>query len=63
MLNTGFIDASSLGAAGIQIGDKKYISIGGIPGECLRGKKGAGGCTVKKTVSAMVIGIYDGGVQ
>merc|ERR1712032_856015 len=33
----------SVAASGIRIGDKKFISIGGIPGECLRGRKGAGG--------------------
>ena len=53
----------SVAASGIRIGDKKFISIGGIPGECLRGRKGAGGCTIKKTNTAMVIGLYDEGVQ
>ncbi|QDZ20291.1 profilin [Chloropicon primus] len=63
ILVTGFSDPGAVAASGIRIGDKKFISIGGIPGECLRGRKGAGGCTVKKTNTAMVIGIYDEGVQ
>ena len=60
---TGFTDPGAVAASGLRIGDKKFISIGGIPGECLRGRKGAGGCTIKKTNTAMVIGIYDEGVQ
>ena len=57
------LSQGAVAASGLRIGDKKFISIGGIPGECLRGRKGAGGCTVKKTNTAMVIGIYDEGVQ
>ena len=53
----------AVAASGLRMGDRKYISIGGIPGECLRGRKGAGGCTIKKTNTAMVIGIYEEGVQ
>eukprot|EP00215_Chloropicon_roscoffensis_P000957 CAMPEP_0198465338 /NCGR_PEP_ID=MMETSP1456-20131121/3270_1 /TAXON_ID=1461544 ORGANISM="Unidentified sp., Strain RCC1871" /NCGR_SAMPLE_ID=MMETSP1456 /ASSEMBLY_ACC=CAM_ASM_001119 /LENGTH=132 /DNA_ID=CAMNT_0044191181 /DNA_START=74 /DNA_END=472 /DNA_ORIENTATION=+ len=60
---SGFSDPGSVAAGGIKIGDRKFISIGGIPGECLRGRKGAAGCCVKKTNTAMVIGIYDEGVQ
>lgn len=29
----------------------------------IRGKKGAGGCTIKKTVTALVVGVYNEGVS
>jgi len=37
--------------------------VGGDAGEVIRGKLGQGGCTIKKTASAIVIGIYAEGVQ
>ena len=37
--------------------------IGGEEGSVIRGKFQQGGITIKKTVSAMVIGIYPNGVQ
>ena len=37
--------------------------IGGEDGAVIRGKFGQGGITIKKTVSAIVIGIYPSGVQ
>jgi len=40
----------------------QFFSIGGEPGSVVRGKKGPGGCTVKKTVTALVVGIYGEGV-
>lgn len=62
VLMTGYLDPGALAAGGIKIGDLKFISIGGSP-DCLRGKKGPNGCTIKKTVSALVIGIYGEGVS
>jgi profilin len=43
-------------------GRPQFFSIGGEPGTVIRGKKGAGGCTIKKTVTALVVGIYGEGV-
>ncbi len=40
----------------------QFFSIGGEPGSVIRGKKGPGGCTIKKTVTALVVGIYGEGV-
>eukprot|EP00887_Chlorella_sp_A99_P001601 scaffold8.g1601.t1 len=58
----GFHDAGALAAAGLRIGGEKYMVVAGEPGEVIRGKKGPGGVTVKKTASAMVVGIYGEGV-
>ena len=41
----------------------QYMIIGGDPGEVIRGKFGQGGLTIKRTNSAIVIGIYGEGVQ
>jgi hypothetical protein len=40
----------------------QFFSIGGETGSVIRGKKGPGGCTIKKTVTALVVGIYSEGV-
>lgn len=58
----GFTNPASLGATGILLGGEKYMSVAGDEG-VLRGKKGPGGVTIKKTKTAMVIGIYSEGVQ
>lgn len=58
-LVTGFQDTSSLAMNGLYLGGTKYMLIQGEPGAVLRGKKGPGGVTIKKTNLAMVIGIYD----
>lgn len=58
----GFDDASVLAVNGLRIGGEKYMVLAGEPGEVLRGKKGPGGVTVKKTHSAIVVGIYGDGV-
>jgi profilin len=36
----------------------QFFSIGGEANSVIRGKKGPGGCTVKKTETALVIGVY-----
>eukprot|EP00891_Asterochloris_glomerata_P006836 jgi/Astpho2/6836/e_gw1.00105.65.1_t len=59
----GFSDNSTLAQNGLKVGGVKYMVIAGEPGAVHRGKKGAGGVTVKKTTSAMVIGIYSEGVR
>ncbi|TQE02351.1 hypothetical protein C1H46_011990 [Malus baccata] len=40
-------------------GGTKYMVIQGEPGVVIRGKKGPGGVTVKKSTMALLIGIYD----
>jgi profilin len=54
----GFDDPSGLAQNGLRVGGEKYMMLAGEPGEVLRGKKGPGGCTLKKTNSAIVVGIY-----
>lgn len=61
-LVAGFDDPSKLAQNGIRIGGEKYMMVAGEPGEVIRGKKGPGGCTMKKTTTAVVVGIYDEGV-
>ncbi|KAK2079332.1 glutamate-5-semialdehyde dehydrogenase [Prototheca wickerhamii] len=58
----GFDDAAALAATGLRIGGEKYMVVAGEPGEAIRGKKGPGGVTIKKTATALVFGIYDEGV-
>ncbi|KAJ7294405.1 hypothetical protein O6H91_Y259100 [Diphasiastrum complanatum] len=48
---------------GLFLGGSKYMVIQGEPGAVIRGKKGPGGVTIKKTNSALIIGIYDEPVQ
>uniref|UniRef100_A0A9I9CJN7 Profilin n=1 Tax=Cucumis melo TaxID=3656 RepID=A0A9I9CJN7_CUCME len=54
-----FADPGTLAPTGLYIGGTKYMVIQGEPGAVIRGKKGPGGVTVKKTGMALVIGIYD----
>ncbi|KAL6560968.1 Profilin-3 [Orobanche hederae] len=54
-----FEDPGSLAPTGLHIGGTKYMVIQGEPHAVIRGKKGSGGATVKKTGQALVIGIYD----
>lgn len=55
----GFEENSTLPQHGLFLGGVKYMVIQGDPGAVIRGKKGQGGVTVKKTNSALVFGIYD----
>ena len=50
---------STLAQRGLFLGGVKYLVVQGEPGVVIRGKKGAGGVTIKKTNMAIVIGIYD----
>eukprot|EP00271_Cylindrocystis_brebissonii_P014373 TRINITY_DN35712_c0_g1_i1.p1 TRINITY_DN35712_c0_g1~~TRINITY_DN35712_c0_g1_i1.p1 ORF type:complete len:133 (+),score=32.30 TRINITY_DN35712_c0_g1_i1:174-572(+) len=54
-----FDDTSALAINGLMLAGEKYMVIQGEEGAVLRGKKGEGGCCIKKTVSALVFGIYD----
>ncbi|KAK4391738.1 Profilin-3 [Sesamum angolense] len=54
-----FDNPGTLAPTGLYIGGTKYMVIQGEPGAVIRGKKGSGGATVKKTNLALIIGIYD----
>ncbi|TKY48222.1 Profilin-4 protein [Spatholobus suberectus] len=54
-----FDEPGSLAPTGLHLGDTKHIVIQGESGAVTRGKKGAGGITVKKTNQALVIGIFE----
>ncbi|KAI5662727.1 hypothetical protein M9H77_22050 [Catharanthus roseus] len=54
-----FEEPGSLAPTGLFLGGTKYMVIQGEPGAVIRGKKGPGGATVKKTNQALIIGIYD----
>ncbi|KAF4398088.1 hypothetical protein G4B88_019809 [Cannabis sativa] len=54
-----FDEPGSLAPTGLHLGGIKYMVIMGEQGAVIRGKKGAGGITVKKTGAAMIFGIYD----
>ncbi|RWV78668.1 hypothetical protein GW17_00060327 [Ensete ventricosum] len=54
-----FDEPGSLAPTGLFLGGTKYMVIQGEPGAVIRGKKGTGGITVKKTNLALIIGVYD----
>ncbi|KAL1552376.1 Profilin-3 [Salvia divinorum] len=54
-----FEEPGKLAPTGLHLGGIKYMVIQGEPGDVIRGKKGAGGITVKKTNLALLVGIYD----
>ncbi|CAL5396928.1 unnamed protein product [Camellia sinensis] len=54
-----FAEPGYLAPTGLYLGGTKYMVIQGEPGAVIRGKKGPGGVTVKKTNLALIIGIYD----
>ncbi|ONK69774.1 uncharacterized protein A4U43_C05F26580 [Asparagus officinalis] len=54
-----FEEPGSLAPTGLFLGGTKYMVIQGEPGAVIRGKKGSGGVTVKKTSMALIVGIYD----
>ncbi|XP_076933016.1 profilin-2-like [Bidens hawaiensis] len=54
-----FNEPGSLAPTGLHLGGTKYMVIQGEAGAVIRGKKGAGGVTVKKTGMSIIIGIYD----
>ncbi|KAJ7958843.1 Profilin [Quillaja saponaria] len=54
-----FAEPGSLAPTGLFLGGTKYMVIQGEPGAVIRGKKGSGGITIKKTTQALIIGIYD----
>ncbi|KAK9273998.1 hypothetical protein L1049_018812 [Liquidambar formosana] len=58
-INNDFTEPGTLAPTGLHLGGTKYMVIQGEPGAVIRGKKGSGGVTVKKTSQALIIGIYD----
>ncbi|EYU20403.1 hypothetical protein ABFS82_01G017500 [Erythranthe guttata] len=54
-----FEEPGKLAPTGLYLGGVKYMVIQGEPGAVIRGKKGSGGITVKKTNQALLVGIYD----
>ncbi|WOK95702.1 profilin-1 [Canna indica] len=54
-----FNEPGTLAPIGLHLASTKYMVIQGEPGAVIRGKKGSGGVTVKKTNQAMIFGIYD----
>ncbi|GMI97767.1 profilin 4 [Hibiscus trionum] len=54
-----FDSPGHLAPTGLHLGGVKYMVIQGEPGAVIRGKKGAGGITIKKTAQALIFGIYD----
>ncbi|KAK4784190.1 hypothetical protein SAY86_018558 [Trapa natans] len=54
-----FDEPGSLAPTGLHLGGVKYMVIQGEPGAVVRGKKGSGGITVKKTNQALIFGIYE----
>ncbi|KAF9662348.1 hypothetical protein SADUNF_Sadunf18G0043500 [Salix dunnii] len=54
-----FEEPGYLAPTGLFLGGTKYMVIQGEPGAVIRGKKGSGGVTVKKTSQALIIGVYD----
>ncbi|KAI4316076.1 hypothetical protein L6164_024093 [Bauhinia variegata] len=54
-----FAEPGTLAPTGLHLGGTKYMVIQGEPGAVIRGKKGSGGITIKKTNMALIIGIYE----
>ncbi|KAM7274488.1 hypothetical protein ACFE04_016354 [Oxalis oulophora] len=54
-----FEEPGHLAPTGLYLDATKYMVIQGEPGAVIRGKKGPGGSTIKKTNMSLIIGIYD----
>ncbi|MCD9643571.1 delta 1-pyrroline-5-carboxylate reductase [Datura stramonium] len=54
-----FDEPGFLAPTGLFLSDAKYMVIQGEPGAVIRGKKGSGGITIKKTGQALIFGLYD----
>nr|A4KA40.1 RecName: Full=Profilin-2; AltName: Full=Allergen Cor a 2; AltName: Full=Pollen allergen Cor a 2; AltName: Allergen=Cor a 2 [Corylus avellana]ABG81297.1 pollen profilin variant 2 [Corylus avellana] len=54
-----FDEPGHLAPTGLHLGGTKYMVIQGEAGAVIRGKKGSGGITIKKTGQALVFGIYE----
>ncbi|BBH08338.1 profilin 5 [Prunus dulcis] len=58
-INKDFEEPGHLAPTGLHLGGAKYMVIQGEPGAVIRGKKGSGGITIKKTGQALVFGLYE----
>ncbi|KAL0410583.1 UNVERIFIED_CONTAM: Profilin-3 [Sesamum latifolium] len=58
-IQTDFNEPGHLAPTGLHIAGNKYMVIQGEPNAVIRGKKGSGGITIKKTGQAMVFGLYE----
>ncbi|XP_058115557.1 profilin [Magnolia sinica] len=54
-----FNEPGFLAPTGLFLGATKYMVIQGEAGSVIRGKKGSGGITIKKTSQALIFGIYE----
>ncbi|KAJ8557720.1 hypothetical protein K7X08_004486 [Anisodus acutangulus] len=54
-----FEEPGFLAPTGLFLGETKYMVIQGEPGAVIRGKKGSGGITIKKTGQTLIFGIYE----
>ncbi|PHT32192.1 Profilin-1 [Capsicum baccatum] len=54
-----FEEPGYLAPTGLFLAGEKYMVIQGEPGAVIRGKKGSGGITIKKTGQALIFGIYE----
>ncbi|KAE9453454.1 hypothetical protein C3L33_14673, partial [Rhododendron williamsianum] len=54
-----FDEPGFLAPTGLHLGGTKYMVIQGEAGAVIRGKKGSGGVTIKKTGQALIFGIYE----
>ncbi|XP_009622655.1 profilin-3 [Nicotiana tomentosiformis] len=54
-----FDEPGFLAPTGLFLCGTKYMVIQGEPGAVIRGKKGSGGITIKKTNQALIFGIYE----
>ncbi|KAJ4957450.1 hypothetical protein NE237_024561 [Protea cynaroides] len=54
-----FAEPGFLAPTGLFLAGTKYMVIQGEPGAVIRGKKGSGGVTIKKTNQALIFGIYE----
>ncbi|KAG5030126.1 hypothetical protein AAZX31_05G211100 [Glycine max] len=54
-----FDEPGHLAPTGLHLAGTKYMVIQGESGAVIRGKKGPGGITIKKTGQALVFGVYE----
>ncbi|XP_010249471.1 PREDICTED: profilin-like [Nelumbo nucifera] len=54
-----FAEPGYLAPTGLFLGGTKYMVIQGEQGAVIRGKKGSGGITIKKTNQALIFGVYE----
>ncbi|XP_047328159.1 profilin-4 [Impatiens glandulifera] len=54
-----FDEPGFLAPTGMHLAGAKYMVIQGEAGAVIRGKKGSGGITIKKTGQALIFGIYE----